>query len=99
MPPKLANAISERQLLEQVRAYAALRGWLVYHTFDSSRSEPGFPDLVLVRGERLIFAELKSERGKPTPAQGRWALALQAAGQRVYLWRPSSWPTIEEELR
>ena len=38
-------------------------GWRVYHTYDSRRSQPGFPDLVLVR-ERILFLELKSETGK-----------------------------------
>lgn len=57
--------------------YAQLRGWMHYHTHDSRRSAEGFPDLVLVRGDQLIFAELKSEKGKTTPAQDTWLMALE----------------------
>lgn len=76
---------------------AQLRSWLVYHTRDSRRSQPGFPDIVLVKG-RLIFAELKSETGRLTPEQERWLAALRSAGCDVRVWRPSDWQEIEETL-
>lgn len=81
---------SERQLLDTVRACAMVYGWTVYHTYDSRRSEPGFPDLVMVRGGRLIFAELKSDVGKLTSPQKHWisALSLVADTPEVYVWRP-----------
>jgi hypothetical protein len=73
---------------------------MVYHTHDSRRSEPGFPDLVLVRHERLLFVELKSGKGKLTPAQAQWFGRLSQAGASVRVWRPSDWldGTIEREL-
>ena len=67
-------------------------GWRVYHTHDSRRSEPGFPDLTMVRGKRVVFAELKSERGKLTPAQVGWLDAIREAGQEAYMWKPADWP-------
>lgn len=79
--------------------------WLAYHTHDSRRSAQGFPDLVMVRGDRLIFAELKSERGKLSPAQVAWLDALgevevaDPSGVTVYEWRPRDWPAIEVVLR
>ena len=42
---------------------ARLNGWMVYHTHDSRRSEPGWPDLALCRPPRLVLAKLKSDRG------------------------------------
>lgn len=56
---------------------AILRGWLVYHTHDSRSSERGFPDLVLVRPPRLIFAELKNEKNKLSHDQEMWMAALK----------------------
>lgn len=88
----------ERAVVELAQAF----GWLDYHTRDSRRSNPGFPDLVLVRADRLIFAELKSEKGRVAPAQQQWLDALAATCHRalgVYVWRPSDWPEIERILR
>ena len=55
----------------------------------------GFPDLVLVHKERrlLLFAELKSEKGKVEPEQQAWLEALEAAHAAV-VWRPADLPRI-----
>ena len=79
------------QLFNSKKGLAPMLGWrpaLTYHTLRSKGSQSGFPDRVLVR-ERVIFAELKREKGKPTEAQIEWLDGLAAAGAEVYLWRPS----------
>lgn len=58
----------------------------------------GFPDLVLVRRNRLIFAELKSDTGKLSPEQRQWLEALKATGAEVYVWRMSDWDDIQALL-
>ena len=79
---------------------AKLRGWLVFHNYDSRRSESGFPDLCLVRSGRVIFAELKTARGTVRPDQREWLMTLAlCGGVEVYLWRPSFWAQIEQALR
>lgn len=84
--------MTEDELLRKVQALAKRRGWLSYHTHDSRRSDPGFPDLVLVRKDRLIFAELKSAKGRPTPEQSTWLISLGNTGAaEVWLWTPASW--------
>lgn len=86
------SRMSEKALQAQVIAYAQMHRWLVYHTHDSRRSQAGFPDLVMVRGTRLIFAELKTEKGRLTPEQTAWIMAFVCLdNQRVesYVWRPS----------
>lgn len=84
-----ARSTSEADLLAAVRRVANVSGWRAYHTYRSDKSEPGFPDLVLVRDERLVFAELKAQRGRLEPAQHAWLNAL-AVVERVetYVWRP-----------
>lgn len=47
----------------------------------------GFPDLCLVR-DRIVFAELKNERGRVSPEQQQWIAALEQAGVEAYVWRP-----------
>ena len=97
MPPftlQMAAAMREATLQSHVTGFAQSLGYLCYHTHDSRRSQPGFPDLVMVRAitGRLIFAELKTERGKQSAEQREWERALKASGQgEVYLWRPSDW--------
>lgn len=57
-------------------------GWLVYHTHDSRKSAAGFPDLVMVRRGRLVFAELKSAKGAVRDEQHDWLLALKRCGNK-----------------
>ena len=66
------RAMSEKQWQSQVIQAAKAHGWLYYHTYDSRRSKEGFPDLVLVRSPRLIFAELKTETGEVSAEQQVW---------------------------
>lgn len=69
-----------------------------YHTHDSRRSVPGFPDLVVVGPGGLIFAELKTETGRLSKAQKQWISILEAAGQEVHVWRPGDRRSIEARL-
>jgi hypothetical protein len=95
-----ALATTERQLQTVVVAYAHTMGWKLYHTYDSRRSEPGFPDLAMLRGPRQVVAELKRQRLDPTREQWEWLDAFALAGAETYVWRPSDWRdgTIERIL-
>jgi len=99
------HLMTEKQLMQNVIDLARMLGCLTFHTYDSRRSEPGFPDLVIVgkrrvKGEspRVIFAELKSQTGRLSHAQRLWIEALNQCRQaEVYVWRPSDWSTGEIE--
>jgi hypothetical protein len=69
------------------------RGWRTPVQADGA----GFPDLVMVRGERIIFAELKSDTGKISVDQEAWLEALGQAGE-AYVWRPRDWDSVVENL-
>ncbi len=90
--------MSEAEFQQQVIALARLYRYRVYHTHDSRRSQAGFPDLVLVRGKRLLFVELKTDTGRLTPEQYEWMVALLAAGQHFVIWRPADWDEIKATL-
>jgi Holliday junction resolvase-like predicted endonuclease len=94
----LDTAMSEHEFQAAVIELAHLRGWLVFHSYDSRRDPAGFPDLVMVRGHRIMFVELKTERGRVRPQQREWLDALSCTKAEVWLWRPSNWPQIEEAL-
>lgn len=84
--------MTERELQDAIIELARIRGWLVYHPFDSRKSEPGFPDLTMVRGDRLVFAELKSAKGRVSPAQRVWLERLEQTPAEVHVWYPHDWP-------
>jgi hypothetical protein len=82
------------------------RGWKYYHAPDNKpingriqKVIPGFPDLVMVKDNRLIFAELKKEVGRTTPEQDSWLAALKVTGAEVYVWRPSQLPEVVQILQ
>ena len=77
---------------------ARLSGWRVYHTLRSKGSEAGWPDLVLIRPPRLIVAEVKTARGRLSPAQKTWLDDLAACGVDVHVWKPDDRPAIEALL-
>lgn len=98
-----AKAMSETQLQDQILELAKRMGWLSYHTFDSRKSTSGFPDLVLVhpKQKRVIWRELKSEKGVTSSEQKVWLSSLLLVGEDVDVWRPRDWVSgrIEKELR
>ena len=102
--------ISERDFQDQIIELAHIYDWTVAHFRPAMKQDgswrtavaadgTGFPDLVLVRPPRLIFAEVKSEKGKVTSEQSSWLRNLAEAKQDVYLWRPSDWEGIVEVLK
>lgn len=83
-----ADAMSEDDLEAAVAALCKDLGVRYVHHRRSKGTTPGWPDDQLL-GTGLIFAELKTETGKVSAAQADMLAALAAAGQRVYVWRPS----------
>lgn len=91
--------LTEAQFEVQVKGLAKLYGYLYYHTWNSIHSAPGFPDCVLVKAPRVIFAELKSARGVLSDDQQRWIEALSACpGYEVFVWRPEDLERVREVL-
>jgi len=81
--------VTEKQLLAAVIELAGYASLFVYHTYDSRRSDPGFPDLVLAGTRGVIFAELKTESGRLSSEQAAWRWRLLAGGSRFYVWKPA----------
>jgi len=87
----------EKDWQRDIISLARILGWKVAHFRPAQTSKgwrtavgadgAGFPDLVLVR-DRVVFVELKNEKGRMSLEQLRWQDALQAAGAEWYVWRP-----------
>jgi len=88
----------EERLYENIRTVATLYHWTLYHTRDSRRAAPGWPDLVLCRPPRLLIRELKANGAYPDRAQRAWLAALAACGLDVGVWRPRDWAAIVATL-
>lgn len=85
-------AMFEKPFQTRVIQLAKFHGFeLVYHTHNSKRSAPGFPDLVMVstRHGRILYRELKTTKGRVTVEQQTWLDALEATGQDASVWRPA----------
>jgi hypothetical protein len=92
--------MTEAQWQSRVIDYGRLRGWRIFHPYDSRRSAAGFPDLSMVRSGRLLLVELKSTTGRLTRDQCAWLADLDAvAAIETYVWRPADWPTVLEVLK
>jgi hypothetical protein len=107
----IAKSMSEAELQANVIDAARKLGWRIAH-FRPAKTEKGwrtpveadgkgFPDLVLANGKTVVFAELKSQKGRVEPEQWAWIDALMVGMQcQAFLWRPSDWMngTIESVL-
>lgn len=99
----LINQVPEKDFQESVCHAARLYGWKIYSVPDSRRASlAGYPDLTMwhTSKERLIFAELKREKGRVSLAQDTVLEELRQLPQvEVYVWRPSMWNEIVMILR
>lgn len=82
--------MTEAEFQRNVIDLAKTLGWLVHHDRGDYREciggDPGFPDLVLAKGGRVVFLELKSEKGKVTDAQWAWQDQLLGVAWVVFPW-------------
>ena len=93
----MAESLRESAVQSAIIGLAQTFGWRVYHTFDSRKSQAGFPDLVLVR-DRVIYAEVKRGGQKPRQSQVDWLNALSRAGAEVYVWTEEDYQDVASIL-
>lgn len=104
MPPM--HDASEKLFQDKIVQIAKTCGWLTFHAVPHQvrpgvwRSDgPGFPDLVLAHPRfGILFAEIKTAKGKLTDAQLQWRSAIIASGHRHEVWRPADMNLIVKVL-
>jgi hypothetical protein len=100
--------VTEAQFTDQVLDLALLFRWRRFHVRPARTGKGwrtpvqgdgvGWPDLVLIKGDRIVAAELKVGKRKPTAEQLEWLAAFAAAGAETYVWRPDDWDEIRTVL-
>lgn len=104
-----AAADERRDVMEPLRQLARRCGFLTSHAYRSDRSEPGYPDLTIVRRvdcgpPYVLWAECKRENGRLSASQQLWRAALEAVEERTgglvayRLARPSDRWAVERLL-
>jgi hypothetical protein len=98
VPPAAPSPyVSEAGFQRVVVDLAELCGWLCWHDEDSRKNDAGLPDLILVR-ERLLWWEVKTQRGKLRPVQQVFGRRLLRSGQDWRVIRPSDWDYVVATL-
>ena len=105
MPPN--TDASEALFMASVMQIANMNDWDAHHirpgrygNYYKTDGLPGMPDLILIgrRGQGIIWAELKTQKGKLSDEQQSRLLQLNNNGQEVYVWRPADMQTIVDRL-
>jgi len=100
--------MTETEFLAQILEVAVLYGWEGAHFRPAQTARgwrtpvqgslgKGWPDLVLIRKDRLVVAELKVASNL-SPAQTHVLDTFRGVAE-VYLWRPADFAQIVETLR
>ena len=101
--------MTEAQFMQQIIDLAHLYSWHIAHFRPAwssngtrcmtavSADGAGWPDLVLVKGKRIIFWEVKSAKGKLSEAQWEWMARLKEVAQAEVV-QPHQWDYIQEVL-
>ena len=100
-PVKRKRKAPEFAFQKEIIKLAQRHGWMYFYNLKPQYQRgKGFPDLVLIRPRRLIFAEVKARRGQLSPHQRTWITWLKMLPcVEVYTWKPRDWATIERTLK
>jgi len=103
------DIVTEAEFQRAVVELAYACGWRVQHSrtiqtrngrwMTPILGHTGFPDLCLAhRRHGVLFAELKTTKGRLTADQQLWQECL-AAHLEYHVWRPADWPHIVNRLK
>jgi hypothetical protein len=88
---RIARAMPEAELQEEVRAMCRSLGLIIQHVENSLQGRVwvrGWPDLEII-GEAILYRELKRQDQDPTADQRLIGRAIRRGGGDWDVWRPS----------
>jgi len=100
---KPIDTVSENELQAEVIRILKDAGFTkIYHTYNSQKSEPGYPDILAIRTTDglMLVLENKTETGKCTKAQLEWLEAFQSIKKyHVAVIRPHDIEDLVNKVR
>jgi len=96
-------AVSEATFQRQVEDLLTIHGWATFHDLTgktSGNAAKGFPDIIAIRGPRLIALELKTQNGRVTAEQTEWIARFDRVETTdAHIVRPADFDVLEARLR
>ena len=93
MPNKRGEP-TEKEIQNEIRRYLQIRGWYVIRIQQGMGAHKGLSDLIAVKGGRVVFAEIKTPRGRLSEYQREFERELAAHGGEYVVLR-----SVEDAMR
>lgn len=93
MPNKRGEP-TEKEIQNDIRRYLQLRGWYVIRIQQGMGAHKGLSDLIAVKGGRVVFAEIKTPRGRLSEYQREFEREVAAHGGEYAVLR-----SVEDAMR
>lgn len=61
--------MTEKEIVKELRKYWKQNGWYVIRNQQNIGSHKGLSDFTIIKGGIVIFVEVKSDKGRQSPAQ------------------------------
>lgn len=72
--------IPESQIQRDIKEFLQWQGWYVYKNHQSLGSHRGLFDLTAIKNGRVVWIEVKTEKGKLSEQQERFKADIEARG-------------------
>ncbi|MEW6095266.1 MAG: VRR-NUC domain-containing protein [bacterium] len=78
---------TETDIKKQVKDYLSLRGWFNFPIIQGLGSYKGLPDIIACKDGKVLFIEVKTEKGKQTSWQKAFQEKVEKARCKYILVR------------
>ena len=92
--PNRRGEPTENEIQSAIREYLRMRGWYVIRIQQGMGAHRGLSDLIAVKDGRVVFAEIKTPRGRLSEYQERFREEIAAHGGEYAVLR-----SVEDAMR
>ena len=77
--------ISENDVKNIVKDYLNLKGYFHFHILQGMGAFKGIPDIIAIKGGRVLFLEIKKPNGKQSEHQRQFQISIEGHGGEYYI--------------